>query len=191
MRTDDSVSGGRRKENKLARECVSSIGVIHMRAGKTLTILFFLLLCGVGLAAGSVFLWRRITCPVSGNTGPGRGALQFEPCLAGLSTADDGSPTSFTRFRSSTGIPVELRVERRASPELARKALEDRLKRAVAVLQRGPLRDAAGKLVGERVLAVFPGPWEAVVLATDGSRLHSVQSPSIRHVLEFERRSDQ
>ncbi len=53
------------------------------------------------------------------------------------------------------------------------------------------IRDAAGNLVGERVLAVFPGPWEAVVLATDGSRLHSVQSPSIRHVLEFERRSDQ
>ena len=33
------------------------------------------------------------------------------------------------------------------------------------------IRDAAGNLVGERVLAVFPGPWEAVVPATDGSRL--------------------
>lgn len=148
-------------------------------------------LSGAALTVGSVILWQKwLSCRGPAHNERAQLPLHFEPCLSGLIANEGGFPVSFTTYRSGNGIPVEVRVERTNSSELARKALGDRLQRAIAILQRDILKDAQGKDVGERVVAVFPDSWEAVVLTTDGPKIYSINSPSIRHALEFERTSN-
>ncbi len=81
--------------------------------------------------------------------------------------------------------------ESRRSTASARKQLRSKLKEVVTVVEQGPKLGEKGQRIGERVVATF-GPagsqnGQASVFWTDGIQFYSIQSPSLKHALEFEK----
>jgi len=77
------------------------------------------------------------------------------------------------------------------SPEKANEAFAVQVGSAVKVIERGPKYNRDGSLGGQRAVAIVldteNNEQYASVLWTDGQTLFSIHSPSMSHVLQFER----
>jgi len=81
------------------------------------------------------------------------------------------------------------------SAEDAERCFQSELQKAARVVERETLFDEAHeKVVGERVIAIFP-PDEYVktewarIMSLDGDKIYDITSPSLRHALNFEKRN--
>jgi hypothetical protein len=119
-----------------------------------------------------------------------RESLEFKSILSGKAETSDGSPYSFHLYKSSDGVSISTRFERRGSPARAKGAMRKIIKRAVKVLERESKMDSNGKQVGERAVLMLTSKdsdkVQAVVLWRDGSHLYYIESSSLQHTLEFE-----
>lgn len=107
---------------------------------------------------------------------------------------EDGGRFSVQVFDSSDGMRLTLRRDFFKSPAQANEKLQGDVKKAVEITERGPKVDESGKQIGERAVMIFvPNPKNenerhATVSWTENSTYYSIQSSSLRHVLEFEKR---
>lgn len=81
------------------------------------------------------------------------------------------------------------------SVEAAQGCYQSELQKATKIIERETLFDEAReKVVGERVVAIFPpneyvdNEW-ARILSLDGDRIFQITSPSLRHAINFEKRN--
>lgn len=115
----------------------------------------------------------------------------FQDVVSGKAETVDGTPFSFHSYKSSDGVPVSTRFERRDSPARAKKELLRNIKAAVEVLEREPKLDESGRQIGERAVLTAKQEGSAklqtTVIWNDGSQLYFVESPSLQHALEFEK----
>jgi hypothetical protein len=144
---------------------------------------------------------RRISATISYSSSPPMAQLNATPPPAdqkidfkpsgALDFFDDrGFRGSSQMFKSTDGVWVELIKEWRDSPEEADKALDERLREAGRVVERGPLLDKEGLRLGDRALAYFhaeDGGERPAVLWTDGAAFQHLESPSLRHMLLLEK----
>ena len=154
----------------------------------------------------SAFLWpsyRRTAPPIikiEGST-PAEDTLasrvtKFEPkgSACGYVYVRGGGRFSSQMYESSDGVGVGYSAGDYGSPSRAKKYLREKIKDALQIIERTPKLDDTGKLVGERVVAMYPpnAPFEELgsVFWTDGSHFYVIDSPSLKHTLEFERSSD-
>lgn len=162
---------------------------------------FFLgLLVGVlAVIAGTLLLdQRRFRFPktlsekIATTHNPVRETAEYKSIVAGHGTAQDGSPVSFTIYLSVDDVYVKKSVERHRSPRLAEEALQERLRSALTIVEQGRRLRRDGQQIGDRaVVMLAPGTTQqaqAAVLWTDGSDLLSLESSSLRHALEFEKK---
>jgi hypothetical protein len=82
-----------------------------------------------------------------------------------------------------------------SSKQMADKCFQQQLQQVSKIIERAPLFDKAGeKVVGERVIAVFP-PNEfqnrenVAIISLDEDRIYETASFSLRHALMFDKRS--
>lgn len=117
--------------------------------------------------------------------------MTFTSVLAGSGRTEDGSPFSFWSAKSSDGVAISARTEKRRSVARAHAELRKQLKSA-EVVEQGPKTNNQGERVGERVVGCFAATHETkgrcVVLWTDGSDFHFLESQSLRHLLAFEKK---
>lgn len=118
--------------------------------------------------------------------------IRFKADLIACGYMSDGvSGYSVTRFTSSYFVKLWHSSAGYPSAEGADAALQKRAGEAVRVIERAPKLDVEGRKVGERVVALFSSPEHngqyACVFWTDETILHSLESPSLMHVLEFEK----
>lgn len=118
--------------------------------------------------------------------------LEFKELLSGRGKTEDGASFSFHLYEASDGVAVSTRSEKRGSLTRANKELQRQIKKAIKILERGPKLDKSGKQVGERAVLMIaskgPHKDQAVVLWTNGSQFYYIESSSLRHVLELEKR---
>lgn len=121
-----------------------------------------------------------------------REAVEFESIQGERGKTEDGIPFSYHLYKSSDGVGVATTVENRESPIRASKALQRKIKKAVKIIERGPKLNEKGQQIGERVVVIFvPNDSykeQASVLWTDGTQFYYIESSSLRHVLEFEKK---
>ena len=88
------------------------------------------------------------------------------------------------------GVKLGTSSKKFASSDQAIEGLDEELKCAIKILERGPKFDSQGIKIGERVVAIVRSPISgeqgAVVLWTDHALLCRIQSTSLQHVLRFE-----
>lgn len=94
-------------------------------------------------------------------------------------------------YVASDGAKLSMSYAHFSSRGDARRALNDELKKAMEIIERGAKVTKKGQRVGDRVLVVLPssGSSEHVysLYWTDTKWLYFVNAPSLRHVLEFEK----
>jgi hypothetical protein len=113
--------------------------------------------------------------------------ITFTSMGAGSGKTEDGSDYSFSSMKSSDGVWVSTRTERRKSASRAN-AVMKRTLRGAEIRGRGPKINSSGKRVGERVVAYFPSKRRNAVLWTDGSDFHYLESESLSHILAYEKK---
>lgn len=97
-----------------------------------------------------------------------------------------GPQANYHTYESSDGVFISEANERYPSARRANLELQKRIHSATEIIERSPELDERGRRVGEKVVAMIDG--DAYVLRVNGNWLHSTQSSSLRHVLEFEKR---
>ncbi len=105
---------------------------------------------------------------------------------------DGGGGFGTRSYTSSDNVKLYFFQGGYASTEKANEAFDQQVAKAIQVLELTPKLDADGKEVGRRaVLIAFSheiNEQYASVFWTDGRHILSIDSPSLRHVLEFEKR---
>jgi|ERR1041385_1446072 hypothetical protein len=107
-------------------------------------------------------------------------AVAFAPLSTTQGQSDQGIPYSETVFQSSDCEILITRTENYLTPDLVQRAIADRLKNAVEILEDGP-KPAANQSSGRRVVAMFKADSKAdyiektVLLWTDGNKLKSIE----------------
>lgn len=95
-------------------------------------------------------------------------------------------------YNSSDGETLSDSTCSYRSPARARKELRRDLKSVEKIVERAPKLDISGRQIGERVVAIFLpdeyGKRWVRIMWTDGSRLRSINAPTLELALEFERR---
>lgn len=146
--------------------------------------------CGIKRTSPSQDMPKPQTSPSSQQPSAEQ-AKEFQDVLSGKAETADGTPYSFHLYKSSDGVSVSTRFERRGSPVRAKKELLKNIRSAVEVLERGPKLDESGRQVGERAVLTTKQNGSAkrqtTVLWTDGSELYFIESPSLQYALEFEK----
>lgn len=103
---------------------------------------------------------------------------QYQRGVAGLATRG-----SFITLNSADGLNFTKWTVYYDSPQLANKALEKRLKKAVRIISREVVF-GDGTEIGEKVIAVFPG--NAVsLLWTENDEMCEVEASSLPEILEY------
>jgi hypothetical protein len=133
-------------------------------------IAFYLLIAAATFTIGSAlarhFISFKVTVYASGERGGGVG------------------------YKSSDGVELFKTSRGFDSTCQAADELNALLKRAERVIERAPKLDKSGRVVGERVVAVFhldePFWQGAAVIWTDEKLLSCIESSSLRHVLKLE-----
>ena len=119
--------------------------------------------------------------------------IHFEPELFASDRKSDGTVVAYNNYVSNDGVGVFLTVEKYRSATRAKNALRRRIKKATRIIERGVKLDKDGQRVGERaVLLSRTGlPQETIggVVWADGAKLYAVESPSLKHALEFEKQN--
>src|ERR1044072_3605552 len=104
---------------------------------------------------------------------------------------DGGGDFAVAGYRSSYFVKLWRSGEVYDTPEKAEQVFQERLKEAVKVLERTPKLGAGGDKVGERAVAIIHNKvrdeQHAYVLWTEGRVLVEIYSPSLMHVLDFEK----
>lgn len=117
--------------------------------------------------------------------------LTFTSLASGSGRTEDGSPFSYWLAKSSDGVPISARTERRRSVGRAQRQLNKEI-RGAEIVVRGQKTNNQGEQVGERVAGCFPAKNQAkgrcVVAWTDGSELHVLEATSLPHLLAFEKK---
>jgi|SRR5689334_6984678 hypothetical protein len=103
-----------------------------------------------------------------------------------------GSPTGhlsgFTTLRASDCVDVASLDEDEGSPSQAVDEFEKRIRGAVRIVERCPIRNEDSGLVGERVVLVEEGPKAEIIFLQKGrSKLFVIESKSLAHALAFEK----
>ena len=78
--------------------------------------------------------------------------------------------------------------------ESREEALEAWAKESTKTIERGPMLNDEGQVVGQRVVVEFTvkaQKAESMIMATDGSKLRELQSPSLEDALELEKMANQ
>jgi len=118
--------------------------------------------------------------------------LEFNEVSNKKGSTEDGVPFSARLFESSDGLKVSVWRENHDSAVGANQALRSKVKRAVTIIKRQPKLDDKGQRIGERVSMIIAlavcGIGESLVLWTSGSRLYYIESSSVKHGLEIEKR---
>jgi hypothetical protein len=106
-------------------------------------------------------------------------------------TIDGGGPYSVTSYKSSYFVRLAFQHFTYASPEKANAVFDQYVAEAVQVIELTSKFDKERKKVGQRAVTMSYNSEMnvhfACVFWTDGSSLHSIDSPSLLHVLEFEK----
>ena len=123
---------------------------------------------------------------------PNNQDVTFLEKMGGKGMTRDGALFSFELYKSSDGVEVSVTRENRKSPTNASKALQRRLKKVIKIIERESKLNEDGQRTGERVVAMFAltgsDKEQAAVLWTDGSQFYYIESASLRHALEFEKK---
>ncbi len=106
--------------------------------------------------------------------------------------ASDGTPLSFTAYKSADGVPVTVIYGTFSSEIRAVQELDGSVKKAEKIVNEGPSRDSLGNTVGKRaVLLVRNQPsnaLETAILWTNGQFFYEVLSPSQPVAIYWEKR---
>jgi hypothetical protein len=107
--------------------------------------------------------------------------------------ASDGTPLSFTTYKSADGVPVTVIYGTFSSEMRAAQELDSAVKNAEKIVNEGPSRDSLGNAVGKRaVLLVRNEPSnasETAILWTNGQSFYEVLSPSQPVAIYWEKRN--
>jgi len=118
--------------------------------------------------------------------------IQFNDMAGGKGTTKDGAPFSFHHYQSSDGIGVSVTRENRDTRSRAQRALKKRLKGAARIIERGEKVNEKDSSVGQRVVAEFAldgsDKTYVSIIWTYGGQLYFIESSSLQHALEFEKR---
>lgn len=116
---------------------------------------------------------------------------EFEPEMSACGYIKGAGRFSSLGYKSSDGVGVGYVIGDYRSAPRANQALGRKLKEAIQIIERGPKLDGRGRHVGERVVAMFTpiAPFQELgsVFWTDGSHFYAIDSPSLKHALEFEK----
>jgi hypothetical protein len=121
-----------------------------------------------------------------------KGQVRFKDERGGSGTTEDGNHFSFHVYKSQDEVELLTYIEIFPSSELARKAFDEKVAEGSSIIARGPRLDKNGKSIGERVVltverrAMGETQSESFICWTIGSRLHWIQSKSLKHALAFE-----
>jgi hypothetical protein len=111
--------------------------------------------------------------------------------ILGALAEEDGVLVSISDFESSDGVRLSLQTKTYKSRKASAVALGRLKRKAVRVIEDGPKADKQGRTVGERALLETKSEDQKVTGAelawSDGPTLRILYSPSLRHVLLFER----
>jgi len=104
---------------------------------------------------------------------------------------DGGGGFSSTRFSSSYSVPLSFAHFNYSSKEKANEVFDEHVRGAVRVIETTTKLNQHGAVIGRRAVIICFNPelnqHFAAVFWTDGSTVHSIDSPSLLHVLEFEK----
>jgi hypothetical protein len=120
--------------------------------------------------------------------------IQFEPQGMGYGRMiESGRGYSITTYRSSYFISLAFAHADHGSPQKANAVYDETLAEAVRVLEDSPKLDEHGNEVGRRGVAIFfdkeTNQSFASVFWTKGPLLHSINSRSLIHCLQFEKQN--
>ena len=154
------------------------------------TVAEFLVLLGV---LGVMFIKLSVpqgVCGVSASVDSQEAEMTFKSMGAGSGKTEDGSEYSFAWMESSDGVVVSARTERRRSAARARGVLKRTL-RGAEIVERSRKMDKRARQVGQRVVARLPSKGQNriryLVLWTEGSDFHYLESVSLPHILALEK----
>ncbi len=119
--------------------------------------------------------------------------LQFEPAfIASIRVKPEGYG-GCTAYKSLDGVNLSFIYVNFPSHEAADQAFQNELRGAARIIERVPLYDRKEQaIVGERVVVMFTSDdaakreW-ASVISFDNTKLYQISSPSLRHVLAFDK----
>ena len=133
---------------------------------------------------------------------PQRPRFEWKACA--LLGSDPKHPSGLIRgssqeYEGSDGIWLSYTGLSYASATQAKRELKSKLKNALSVIEREPNLDEKGRKVGERIVAIFPfynsdkpsvlDETIAAVVRTNRKSISYVESSSMEHVLEFEKKN--
>ncbi|HSD45955.1 MAG TPA: hypothetical protein VLB87_05005, partial [Pyrinomonadaceae bacterium] len=117
--------------------------------------------------------------------------MTFTSLHTGSGRTEDGSRFSFWLAKSSDGVAISARTEKRRSVTRAQRVLSKEIKGA-EIIERGRKTNNKGEPVGQRVVGCFPAKdgqkSKCLILWTDGSDFHHLEAASLPHLLAFEKK---
>jgi hypothetical protein len=125
------------------------------------------------------------TAATKGNTKE----LKFKPILMGELRTDYGAHLGVDNFVASDGVGLTVRYNATSGSVSSDSVFEHEIARAAKVISREPLKNSAGKVLGERAEILFHESnheFHAVLWTWNGS-FHEIESSSLRHVLAMEK----
>ena len=118
-------------------------------------------------------------------------SVEFKDLQGGRAKTPEGVPFSYHLYKSSDGIAVTTIIENHSSPASAQRALRNKLRTAIKIIERGPRTETQAEEKGERAVFSFAAPVsrkiQAAVIWTDGQQLYRIESLSLKHALAFEK----
>ncbi len=114
--------------------------------------------------------------------------VRFKVRIAGTTLLPSGHLGGFTTVRASDCVEVTVEEGDEGSPSQAVDEMEKRIRGGVRIVERVPIRDQDGELVGERVALVKEGPKAEIISLKKGtSKLFVIESKSLAHALAYEK----
>jgi len=114
--------------------------------------------------------------------------IQFKTVMNVDGITKEGFHFGDAMILTSDCVTIDVREEKLDSSGSAEEKMQRALRGAYHLLEQGPRIDSNGRRVGTRAV-VLPasGGRRALILWTDGQRLHSIESCSLGHALELEK----
>ena len=114
--------------------------------------------------------------------------VRFKVQIAGTLLLPNGRLGGFTTVRASDCVEVTIEEDDEGSPSQAVDEMEKRIRGGVRIIERVPIRDQDGELVGELVALVKEGPKAEIISLKKGARkLFVIESKSLAHALAYEK----
>lgn len=119
--------------------------------------------------------------------------LQFEPAFTASIRVKPEGYGGCTAYKSFDGVTLSFMYIDFSLHEAADQAFQNKLREAAIIIERVPLYDRRGQtIVGEKMVAIFTSndaakrQWASIV-SLDETHLYQISSPSLRHVLAFDK----